>query len=80
MHRLRIVKAAEFFKRTLPCMEETMDKATAIELASYFVLVMRNAFNKRNPSIVPMLHKVGKLEAVKYFFKRNYKSTSSARK
>lgn len=56
--RIRITKAAEFFKAVIPCMDPNMDKATAFHWTVYYMVFLRNALLKQDPPILPKLHQV----------------------
>ncbi|XP_073244220.1 uncharacterized protein [Porites lutea] len=54
--RIRITKAAEFFKAVIPRMDPNMDKATAFQWTVYYMVFLRNALLKQDPPILPKLH------------------------
>ena len=56
--RIRITKAAEFFKEVIPGMHPGMDKATAFHLTVYYMVFLRNALRQEDPPIIPKLHEV----------------------
>ena len=56
--RIRITKAAEFFKAVIPGMYPGMDKATAFHLTVYYMVFLRNPPPPPPPPIIPKLHKV----------------------
>ena len=56
--RIRITKAAEFFKAVIPGMDPNMDKATAFHLTVYYMVFLRNALRQQDPAIIPKLHEV----------------------
>ena len=56
--RIRITKAAEFFKAVIPGMDPNMDKATAFHLTVYYMVFLRNALRQQDPPIIPKLHEV----------------------
>ena len=58
-YRIRITKAAEFFKAVIPRMDPNMDKATAFQWTVYYMVFLRNALLKQDPPILPKLHQVG---------------------
>ena len=57
-YRIRITKAAEFFKAVIPRMDPNMDKATAFQWTVYYMVFLRNALLKQHPPILPKLHQV----------------------
>ena len=56
--RIRITKAAEFFKAVIPGMEPNMDKATAFHLTVQYMVFLRNALRQQDPTVIPKLHEV----------------------
>lgn len=58
MTRIRITKAAEFFKSVIPCMDPNMDKATAFHWTVHYMVFLRNALLDQDPPIIPKLHQV----------------------
>lgn len=56
--RIRITKAAEFFKAVIPGMDPSMDKATAFHLTVHYMVFLRNALRQKDPAIIPKLHEV----------------------
>ncbi|KAJ7377826.1 hypothetical protein OS493_026394 [Desmophyllum pertusum] len=60
--RIRITKAAEFFKAVIPGMDPNMDKATAFHLTVYYMVFLRNALRQQDPPIIPKLHETFKEE------------------
>ena len=56
--RIRITKAAEFFKAVIPGMNPKMDKATAFHITVQYILFLRNELLKFDPPILPKLHQV----------------------
>ncbi|XP_078342089.1 uncharacterized protein LOC144627927 isoform X2 [Oculina patagonica] len=60
--RIRITKAAEFFKAVIPGMDPSMDKATAFHLTVHYMVFLRNALRQKDPTIIPKLHETFKEE------------------
>ncbi|PFX33290.1 uncharacterized protein LOC111340261 [Stylophora pistillata] len=60
--RIRITKAAEFFKAAIPGMEPNMDKATAFHLTVQYMVFLRNALRQQDPTVIPKLHETFKQE------------------
>lgn len=58
VNRIRITKAAEFFKAVIPGMDPNMDKATAFHWAVYYMVFLREALLKQDPPVIPKLHQV----------------------
>ncbi|XP_044175201.1 uncharacterized protein LOC122958386 [Acropora millepora] len=54
--RIRITKAAEFFKAVIPGMNPKMDKATAFHITVQYIIFLRNELLKFDPPILPKLH------------------------
>ena len=69
VHRIRITKAAEFFKAVIPRMDPSMDKATAFQWTVYYMVFLRNALLKQDPPILPKLHQVCKGSTVRVWCK-----------
>ncbi|XP_068693045.1 uncharacterized protein [Montipora foliosa] len=54
--RIRITKAAEFFKSVIPGMNPKMDKATAFHITVQYIVFLRNELLKLDPPVLPRLH------------------------
>ncbi|EDO29644.1 predicted protein [Nematostella vectensis] len=65
--RVRITKAADFFRDSVPCMNANMDKATVFHLTVYYLTYIRNSLQQEDPSLLSNLHKSYRQEWEKYF-------------